>query len=183
MQWYEPSGYSDWQYNKKGGMPKISRLAFAFLVLSSCVVSYNTLSLEYRLEYQINVLELFAGLTSGGYLSIHLFAWLNSKFDFITTVVEVQDTCIYRFNENSNEINEPEIYLNEIQSCEFELINWRQHEFYNCHMKLKPMRSKRRDYFEFGIQKGFFEKNRESLISKFSGSVPVEKLMSAPIKD
>lgn len=183
MQWYEPSGYSDWQYNKRGGAPKLSKILFASVILLMCFVSYNTLSLEYRLENEINVLEVFAGLASGGYLGIHLFAWLNSKFDFITTKVEVQDTCIYRYNESSNDVNEPEIYLNEIQSCEFELVKWRKYEFYNCYMKLKPLRSKSRDYFEFGIQKGFFEKNQDKLQKTFNGSISAEKLMSAPMKD
>jgi len=45
------------------------------------------------------------------------------------------------------------------------------------------LRSKRIDYFEFGIQKGFFEKNHEKLAKRFGGNVSAEKLMSAPFKD
>ena len=183
FKWYEPSGYSDWIYNKRGGSPKLSKIIIAFVLLAMCIVSYITLSFEYRFENNIHVLEMFVGFGVLGFLGIHIYAWFNSKFDFITTQVEVQDTCIFRYNVNSNDVNEPEIFLNEIKSFDFELIKWKKYEFYNCHMKLKPLRSKRRDYFEFGIQKGFFDKNHEKLAKKFGGNVSSEKLMSAPFKD
>jgi hypothetical protein len=41
LQWYEPSGYSDWQYNKRGGAPKLSKILFASVILIMCFVSYN----------------------------------------------------------------------------------------------------------------------------------------------
>jgi hypothetical protein len=183
LKWYEPSGYADWRYNKRGGSPSLLKIIVALVLLTMCIVSYMTLSFEYRFENDIHVLEMFVGLGVLGFFGIHIYAWFNSKFDFITTQVEVQDTCIYRYNVNSNDVNEPEIFLNEIESFVFKLIKWKEFEFYNCHIKLKPLRSKRRDYFEFGIQKGFFDENYEKLTKMFDGNISADKLMSAPFKD
>ncbi len=148
-----------------------------------CVVSATTLPFEYRFENNIHALEALVGLGVLFFFGIHIYAWFNSKFDFITTQVELKDTCIYRYNVDTTDSIEPEIFLNEIESFDFELIKWNKYEFYNCHMKLKPMRSKRRDYFEFGIQKGFFIEKQQELTKRFGGNVSAEKLMSAPFKD
>ena len=88
LQWYEPAGYEDWRYNQRGGAPKLSRIALVCLAIALCVASNLLLSFEFRMENEINVLEVIIALPALGYLGFHLYAWLNSKFDFITKEIE-----------------------------------------------------------------------------------------------
>ncbi|WP_394173435.1 hypothetical protein [Thalassotalea litorea] len=183
MKWYEPSGYALWQYKNKIGKLPLGKLAVATVVFIGCFASYALLPLDFRLENQINQLEVVLWLASGSYLVFHFSAWVIAKYDLGSTLVEITENSIYRYSENSNDSIEPEIYLNEIKSIDFELIQLKGYKFYNCHIKLQGLRSKTRDYFEFGIQKDYYDKNQDKLLSKLNRRMTAKESMSAPIKD
>ena len=53
---------------------------------------------------------------------------------------------------------------------------------FGVYLQLKPLRSKEREFLEFGISKSEFENNREYILSKLNGNLSAKDSMSAPLK-
>jgi len=172
MQWELPKGYSFWRYKSRGYYPKKSWLIFSVVAVLICIGAIFNIKLKADtkdvLIFIVYLMVIFLGLP--------LTEWFRSMYFPGKVTINSTSVCC-------GHSRKADFYLNEIEGISFEQVQSGSLNFYNCLVKLKPMRASHKDFYQFGMDVNFYKVNKEEIIHHLKFKASAQKYMSAAASD
>ncbi|WP_077343615.1 hypothetical protein [Pseudocolwellia agarivorans] len=179
MKWFEPKGYSSWRYqNSKFGIrKKTTALVLSVIITFLYVINVIEFFDKDEMEAIYYLLFIFSS-----FLYKPVYYWINEYIYFHKGSIEIGETSLYQRSFKDSR-RHADIYLTDIKSFKFNLVEYGKYSFYDCHVVLQPMRSTLLSEFHFGVDIIYFNEHKANITSKLTYRPTAKESLSASISD